>query len=1105
MRRVRHVRGTRIGRMGLTLAVGVTAGALVVSAIVAWRVYRGESSLVQRLAETVGSHRVARARLTGGFAYAPCDTVTPNDTLISGLLCERASPDQWAESRALSALGAAMRGAKSVDSTDASKRHATGTWHIVWGNADAAIDELRAVAARVPGNADIQSDLAASFLIRAEKEQDPRSILDAYVAADSAVTLDSLQVEAHFNRAVALEWLHLRTDAIAAWSSYLDLDSHSEWAEEAREHLELLRAPVPDLAEVRRTLRGALSTATDSVVRAIGRRHPARVREETRRTMKEWAEAYQSGSSEATVRVRSALTMARALADVTTDSLWADAVAAVTDVPDDRRERAREVASGILAYEAGSAALGRFDLDSADAAFRMAYRALSAAENAMQYWALYGRAEVAFSRQSAAGYRSALGVLSDLRSSTPSGYRIVRGMAARTTGVIHGIGANFDAAVASYLQSVEEGKGTGEPGLEIRPHANLALNYANLGHDGLAWRHVYAGVQRAARTVGASRDAQRVFSRAADLSWRQSAPAALLFQREATRLAGVTNSTLGDSLLMVTSLEREAVLLGRQGRISEAFERVATARSYIARIAADSVRAHYTADVDLVAGEAWLRARPDSAVRVLTQVVERYGNTQYLYQFARAQLLLANAHASNGDMSAAQRAFEAALVETERRRAIIGGAEDRARFLDQSRPVIDSILSFRIANNDTIGALEFIERMRARVLLERATGDTTRFDGDRSANGRRRDVPAGTTLVSYALVDGELIAWVVRSSGVTMVRTPLPPDFEQRVHRFTAALAGRRDYAEVKQAAGELYRFLIAPVNTSLEPGSRLAFIPDKSLHFVPFAALYDSRSRQFLVERFEIAVVPSLRLFEESLARYRRLIAPAGSREAKALVVGDPSFDVSTFPLPRLPGAEREAREVASLYTDTRLQVGSEATRLSFLRDAPEANVIHFAGHGVVRSDAPMSSYLLFAADTSGRTSAMLTAGDLFAAHLPRTRLAILSGCHTATGGLSTTEGPSSLARAFFAAGVPAVVASLWAVEDETTAKFFTEYHRALLLGDDPTAALRRTQLAWLARAKDEPKNTSTWAAFTMFGATGVSGVEVHEMNKAVSRSSLR
>ena len=113
------------------------------------------------------------------------------------------------------------------------------------------------------------------------------------------------------------------------------------------------------------------------------------------------------------------------------------------------------------------------------------------------------------------------------------------------------------------------------------------------------------------------------------------------------------------------------------------------------------------------------------------------------------------------------------------------------------------------------------------------------------------------------------------------------------------------------------------------------------------------------------------------------------------------------------------------------------------------------------------------------------MTAQDLFATSLPRTRLAILSGCHTAGGRLSTTEGASSLARALFAAGVPAVVASLWSVDDEETADFFTSYHRALSAGVDPTTALRLTQREWIARDGSGQRTTSTWAAFTLFGAT--------------------
>ena len=150
-------------------------------------------------------------------------------------------------------------------------------------------------------------------------------------------------------------------------------------------------------------------------------------------------------------------------------------------------------------------------------------------------------------------------------------------------------------------------------------------------------------------------------------------------------------------------------------------------------------------------------------------------------------------------------------------------------------------------------------------------------------------------------------------------------------------------------------------------------------------------------------------------------------------------------------------------------------------LRAAARSNVIHFAGHGVVRPDAPLLSYLVLAADSAA--SSALTAKELFDTKLPVTWLALLSGCQTGAGRVSDTEGVSSLARAFFAAGVPAVVASLWSVDDEATADFFGDYHAELSKGGDPSTALRHTQLAWVR--KSGWNGASTWAAFTLFGAT--------------------
>jgi CHAT domain-containing protein len=222
-------------------------------------------------------------------------------------------------------------------------------------------------------------------------------------------------------------------------------------------------------------------------------------------------------------------------------------------------------------------------------------------------------------------------------------------------------------------------------------------------------------------------------------------------------------------------------------------------------------------------------------------------------------------------------------------------------------------------------------------------------------------------------------------------------------------------------------------------------------------------------------------------------------------LAVGDPAFEPGMFSLPRLPGAETEARNVANLYPNARVLTGDRATKRAFLAEAVTSHIVHFAGHGVLRTDAPLSSYLVFASDGTGEASATLTGREIFAVRLRKTRLAILSGCQTAAGQISDTEGASSLARALFGAGVPAVVASLWAVDDEATAEFFAAYHRRLSRGEDPTAALRRTQQEWLARSTNGWRGVATWAAFAVYGATRNDARDGTKSESEASRSNLQ
>lgn len=125
--------------------------------------------------------------------------------------------------------------------------------------------------------------------------------------------------------------------------------------------------------------------------------------------------------------------------------------------------------------------------------------------------------------------------------------------------------------------------------------------------------------------------------------------------------------------------------------------------------------------------------------------------------------------------------------------------------------------------------------------------------------------------------------------------------------------------------------------------------------------------------------------------------------------------------------------------------------------------------------------SLLVLAADA--HSDGAVYSNEVAQWHLGRTKLVVLSGCGTSVGRLSATEGVSSLARAFFEAGVSAVVASLWSIEDEGTADFFAAFHQRLSRGESPAAALRATQMEWIADVRPGQRPAATWGAFELFG----------------------
>lgn len=385
-------------------------------------------------------------------------------------------------------------------------------------------------------------------------------------------------------------------------------------------------------------------------------------------------------------------------------------------------------------------------------------------------------------------------------------------------------------------------------------------------------------------------------------------------------------------------------------------------------------------------------------------------------------------------------------------------------------------------------ALEATETARARAFADLlASRDLTAPDlhdpgpVDLAAEVARR---LDCVVVAYWTDDDGVLMWVVAPDGVITTHAASVP-----AGRLAALVTRTWSAAEPHPRRGrssayrELYDLLVRPVAASWRgaPGARVAIVPHGSLFRLSFAALMDDRGR-YVVEQVAPFYAPSL-VTLASLDTRARTGAPAAGPLVAAVMQAGASRD--GHPLPPLPGALAEGRAVARQLgmADATWLAGGAATESAVRARMGDASLLHFASHAVVNDEHPMDSFLALApprhegpdgsgrrdgsagrdgADTSdGRDDGALTAEEVYRLR-SRARLAVLSGCRTASGRV-TGDGVVGLSRAFFAAGVPSLVASVWDLPDIAGQAILPAFYAAWRAHDDAARGLRVAQLAFL------------------------------------------
>ena len=376
------------------------------------------------------------------------------------------------------------------------------------------------------------------------------------------------------------------------------------------------------------------------------------------------------------------------------------------------------------------------------------------------------------------------------------------------------------------------------------------------------------------------------------------------------------------------------------------------------------------------------------------------------------------------------------------------------------------------------------------------------------------------TIESFELPGQEILAKAVRDYSRLLV---LPAELSKASSvEARTKLRSRLDPAhEELQAAGAvLSQWLLAPVMDRLDSQTRLAFMAEGALQFLPFGALpmpNPGQSGDPLLASHEVVHLPSasvlgwsrrqfskrpepsklLAVFADPVFESRdpRLLQPTRAKGGSSVETSSASGstrswdEVTLRGVPaRLPHSAQEALGITQGLAPEqfRLATGFRASRHAFLEsDLEDYRILHLATHGFLHPDYPQLSGLVFSLfDTSGDpVEGHLRLQDIADLRLSAD-LVVLSACETGLGQDIPGEGFLGLTHGFLRAGSARVLASLWPVDDAATAALMIHFYKALLDHDLSAAeALRRAQQSMQQGPEVEWRHPYFWGGFVLYG----------------------
>lgn len=416
--------------------------------------------------------------------------------------------------------------------------------------------------------------------------------------------------------------------------------------------------------------------------------------------------------------------------------------------------------------------------------------------------------------------------------------------------------------------------------------------------------------------------------------------------------------------------------------------------------------------------------------------------------------------------------LEAARTWEEDRRLLLS-PEWRERRGASGRDIFTDLAELILQTGDVATPFYHLQSYKARTLLERMLGPGEAFVSNLSQSAtntaslaavQSEILAADELLLDFTLGPRVSLLYAVTADTVVVRQLSPAGEIEDRARAYFDLLKSpdAGSPAALAMVGADLGEILLADLPRSCRDKKRILVAPDGALNLLPFAEM-DLQDWSPVWTRIpSISVLQKLRLEQRAADNedpWRTLaVASQWNRD------GEP-----------LPGTLQEVHRLAKGIRGVQVRVlDDHDTEIPALVGY---DILHLAAHASNNDQSPWQSAIHFLPDAQ---SGNLRAADILNLELDA-GLTVLSSCNSGTGKILNGEGVLGLSSAFLGAGVPAVLASLWAVDDGATAGFMGCFYGFLADGQDCARALSNAQHKM--RGHPSTQHPYYWAGFVLIG----------------------